>query len=127
MMHLDTHVLVWLFGGERARIPVAAQKLIEAQRLAVSPIVELELAYLFEVGKVTAPAPDVLGELTPALELVTSTAPFPAVVREAVGLQWTRDPFDLLIAAQAIADNAILLTADEAILANLPRAVWDRP
>jgi hypothetical protein len=81
-----------LFGGQRGRIPVAAQKSIEVERLAISPIVELELAYLFEVGKVTAPAPDVLGELAPALELVLSTAPFPAVVRAAVELRWTRDP-----------------------------------
>lgn len=126
VMHLDTHVLVWLFGGQRERIPVAAQKLIEVERLAISPIIELELAYLFEVGKVSAPAPDVLGGLVPALELVTSTAPFPAVVREAVRLRWTRDPFDRLIAAQAIADEAVLLTADETMLANLPHAVWDR-
>ncbi|MGH8884454.1 MAG: hypothetical protein ACRDYX_04640 [Egibacteraceae bacterium] len=76
VMHLDTHVLVWLFGRQRDRIPVGAQQRIEFEQLAISPIVELELAYLFEIGKVAAPPQDVLGELVPALELVVSAVPF---------------------------------------------------
>lgn len=43
----------------------------------------------------------------------------------AVGLTWTRDPFDRMIAAQAIATDAPLVTADRIILANLPLATWD--
>lgn len=124
MMHLDTHVLVWLFGGQRDRIPVSAAQRIEFEQLAISPVVELELAYLFEMGKVTAPPQDVLSELAPALELVISAVPFPSVVREAIGLRWTRDPFDRIIAAQAVAEGASLLTADTTILENLPLAVW---
>jgi len=43
----------------------------------------------------------------------------------AIGLTWTRDPFDRLIAAQAIVADAPLITADRTILANLPLATWD--
>lgn len=125
MIHLDTHVLVWVYGRHGSRIPTAVQRHMEAEQLAISPIVELELTYLFEVGRVTAPAQEMLDELVPALELVISTAPFPAVVREAIGLSWTRDPFDRLIVAQTIADDATLLTADESLRINFSRARWD--
>lgn len=125
MIHLDTHVLVWLFGGQRKRIPDRAQQRLEDERLAISPIVELELTYLFEVGKVSLPAYDVLSELRPALELSMSAAAFPALIEAAVPLRWTRDPFDRLIAATAIVDGATLLTADTTLLSNLPAARWD--
>ncbi|MPZ88978.1 MAG: PIN domain-containing protein [Nitriliruptorales bacterium] len=126
-MHLDTHVLVWLFGQQRRRIPASAQGLMEREPLAISPMVHLELAYLYEVSKVSVPADEVLGALIPVLELTVSRAPFPAVVARAAGMTWSRDPFDRLIAAQALTDGAALLTADKTLLANVPTAVWDAP
>jgi PIN domain nuclease of toxin-antitoxin system len=42
-----------------------------------------------------------------------------------VGLSWTHDPFDRLIAAHAIVADAPLVTADRTILENLPLATWD--
>ena len=42
----------------------------------------------------------------------------------ATGLTWTRDPFDRMIAAQAIVTDVPLITADRTILANLPLATW---
>ncbi len=127
MIHLDTHVLVWLSAGEHERIPPTARGRLETDRLAISPMVELELGYLYEVGRVTTPAVDVLARLVPALELTVSNAPFAAVVAEALGLSWTRDPFDRLITAQALVDRAELLTADETILAHCRSAVWQAP
>jgi len=47
-------------------------------------------------------------------------------VQAANGLSWTRDPFDRMIAAQAIVADAPLVTADRTILGNLPLATWDR-
>jgi PIN domain nuclease of toxin-antitoxin system len=125
VIHLDTHVLVWLFGRERTRIPEAAQRRMEAEELGISPMVELELSYLWEVGKVSLPAREVLDELVPELGLTMSSAPFQSLARAATGLRWTRDPFDRLIVAQALIDDAPLLTADGTILANFPLAVWD--
>lgn len=49
---------------------------------------------------------------------------FAEVARTAVDLTWTRDPFDRMIAAQAIVADAPLVTADRNILANLPQATW---
>jgi PIN domain nuclease of toxin-antitoxin system len=47
------------------------------------------------------------------------------VAHSAVGLTWTRDPFDRMIAAQAIIADAPLITADRTILKHLPLAVWE--
>lgn len=40
-------------------------------------------------------------------------------------LAWTRDPFDRLICAQALADAAPLLTADRTVHEHLDMTVWD--
>jgi PIN domain nuclease of toxin-antitoxin system len=87
----------------------------------------VELGYPFEVGRVTTPAVDVLDRLVPALEVTVSNAPFGAVVTEALGLSWTRDPFDRIITAQALVERAELLTADETILAHCHAPVWQAP
>lgn len=96
------------------------------QRAAIiSPVVELELAYLHEIGRTTQPPGVVLPELGAAVGLTVSGAPFGAVVGTAVGLAWARDPFDRLIAAQALVENETLLTKDERIRKHLDLAVWD--
>lgn len=124
MIHLDTHVLVWVLAGEHARLSVGVRRLLETERLGVSPMVELELTYLHEIGRLTQPGRLVLTELSPMLELVMSTAPFDRVVAAASGLTWTRDPFDRLIAGNAIVDQCDLLTADETLRRHLPSARW---
>jgi acetylornithine deacetylase/succinyl-diaminopimelate desuccinylase-like protein len=37
---------------------------------------------------------------------------------------WTRDPFDRLIVANAMADGATLITADRVILRHFDQAIW---
>lgn len=125
MLHLDTHVLLWLHQETTGRLPAAVINALDQEPLIVSPMVKLELGYLFEVGKVT-PRPDaLLDELRPRLEFRESTTSFGEIVVAALPLTWTRDPFDRLIAANALADGARLLTADRNLLAHLPDAVWD--
>jgi PIN domain nuclease of toxin-antitoxin system len=38
--------------------------------------------------------------------------------------QWTRDPFDRLITAQAASYNQVLLTKDETIRKHYANAIW---
>lgn len=87
-------------------------------------MVELELTYLHEVGRLAAPTREVLAALSPALELTVSTAPFDRIVAAASALTWTRDPVDRLIAANALADGCGLLTRDETMRRHLPGARW---
>lgn len=97
---------------------------IESEEAFASPVVELELTYLYEVGRVTEPAAAPLQALARAIGLGIADAPMAAVTRAAVDLAWTRDPFDRLIAAHAIVAGAPLLTADRTILEHLPLASW---
>jgi PIN domain nuclease of toxin-antitoxin system len=124
LLHLDTHVLVWLYAGEAHRLRRPVQERLEADAVAISPIVELELAYLHEVGRIRPTAEDVVREVAPALELQRSSAPFAQVVRAALPLTWTRDPFDRLIAAQALVDEATLVTADERLRDHVSDWLW---
>jgi PIN domain nuclease of toxin-antitoxin system len=86
--------------------------------------VELELTYLYEVGRVTEPAAAPLGALRRSIGLEVADASLAAVTQAAASFSWTRDPFDRLIAAQAVVADAALITADRTILANLPLASW---
>lgn len=124
MIHVDTHVLLWSQGDRWDLIPEPVRQRISDDDVLVSPMVELELAYLHEIGRVASSPAEVLRAASVGWDLRVSTSPFETVVHVALGLTWTRDPFDRLIAAQAITDDAILLTADEQILANLDRAAW---
>jgi PIN domain nuclease of toxin-antitoxin system len=117
-------VVGWLYEGADRRIPAVVRDLIESSQPFVSPIVELELTYLYEVGRVTEPAAAPLAALQKTIGLQISDVSTAKLVQAATGLDWTRDPFDRMIAAQAIVADAPLITADQTILANLPLATW---
>lgn len=122
---LDTHVVGWLYEGTDRRIPPRARKLIATEDSFISPLVELELTYLHEAGRVTEPATAPLSALRRTIGLQVADVNLAGVARAAMSLTWTRDPFDRLIAAQAITADVPLLTADRTILENLPLATWD--
>ena len=124
MTHLDTHVVVWLYAGQLERIPAAARQRLQQGLLLVSPMVILELTYLYEIGRTTVPGPAVVDDLKHRIGLQVADTPFQDIVLAAPTMSWTRDPFDRLIAAQATVEAAPLLTADERILDNVPGAVW---
>jgi PIN domain nuclease of toxin-antitoxin system len=123
VVHLDTHVVAWLYQGDLERLrPVLHH--MEGRRLVVAPMVVLELQYLYEINRLQIPAAEVVEFLANRHGLRTSVHPFADVVRVATGLTWTRDPFDRLIAAQALVEGAPLLTADRTLLANCAVARW---
>ena len=124
VIRLDTHAVVWLYTGEIERFTPEGQRLLESEQLTVSPIVQLELTYLHEIGRLKVGGADILGDLESRVRLYTVNQPLLAVVQAAASLDWTRDPFDRLIVGDAVAANCPLLTKDDAILANLALAVW---
>lgn len=91
----------------------------------VSPLVELELSYLHEIGRARDSAPMMLAALRQSIGLEVADVSLVELTDAAIGLTWTRDPFDRMIAAQAVVTDAPLITADRTILANLPLATWD--
>lgn len=80
---------------------------------------------MHEIGRARDTAPAMLAALRQSIGLEIDAASFAEVAHTATGLTWTRDPFDRLIAAQAIVADAPLVTADRTILDNLPLATWD--
>ena len=127
LIHLDTHAAVWVSAGETARLPAYVPALLRQTPPAISPMVLLELDYLYEIGKLKVPGEDILHDLAGKIGLALAPTPFEAVVREASGLKWTRDPFDRLITATARVAGARLLTRDATILSHESGAFWDQP
>jgi PIN domain nuclease of toxin-antitoxin system len=122
--YLDTHVVIWLFGGERHRLSSAATEQIRNEELLVSPAVVLELQLLHEIKRLRAVAVKVIERLSSEIGLAVCGLPFTSVLQHAVEQSWTRDPFDRLIVAQASANDAALVTKDGEIRGNYPRSIW---
>ncbi len=123
LIHLDTHVVVWMISGDRKRLSPVRER-IESNVLVISPIVRMELSFLYEIGRIRLPPDEIVATLVDRVGLRVSNASFDEVVMEASSLSWTRDPFDRLIVANAKIDRKPLLTADQTILQNFPPAVW---
>lgn len=125
MIHLDTHVVVWLYESAARRLSPRAIELIGRERALISPMVCLELAYLHEIDRLRVTSDAILSSLAATLGLAIDECPFALVVEHAAQQTWTRDPFDRLIVGQALARAATLVTADGTIRAHCPAAVWD--
>ena len=124
ILHLDTHVVVWLYAGDRTRFPARARATLDHARLVYSPVLGLELAFLREIGRITVEPERILSYLRDRIALVPDETPNLVVARKAEALPWTRDPFDRLITAAAAAGNCPLLTRNRSILANYAHAIW---
>lgn len=125
-LHLDTHVVVWLYAGEHDRFPPALRDRLGSDSLRYSPMVRLELTYLYEIDRIADVPERIIGELRAAVGLMEDTQPFARVVDLAERETFTRDPFDRIITAQAIAARSALATKDERILRAHPEAaLWN--
>jgi PIN domain nuclease of toxin-antitoxin system len=127
VIRLDTHVVVWLYTGEAERLSELARTALESEPAVVSPVVQLELTHLHEIGRLNVTGADIVGDLRGRIGLALSEQPLITLVHAAAGLTWTRDPFDRLIVADALAAGTPLLTKDEAILQHCDLAWWDAP
>ena len=125
MIHIDTHVVVWLYAGDLRRFPPTIRRRLEHEDLRISPMVALEVQYLHEVGRISENAGNVISDLSLKLGLAQAEGDFSSVAATAVGLSWTRDPFDRLIVAHAAVNGVTLLTKDRTIRRHYRHAVWD--
>ena len=122
-LHLDTHVAVWLFAEDKVRLkPV--WKHLSSHPLRVAPMVVLELQFLHEIGRLKVQADEIMARLTSRFGVGMASAPSEEVMPFALSLSWTRDLFDRLIVAQALAERALLLTKDRTLQKNYPGAGW---
>jgi len=125
LVYCDTHVIVGLHVKNLDFFPRPATRLLEHGHLLISPIVLLELEYLYEVGKIKTSAEKISKELEKNLGLKICDQNFLDVIHESLNQSWTWDPFDRLIVAQAALTKSSLITKDEFILKHYTYAVWE--
>jgi len=124
LVHLDTHLVVWLYSGYVNLIPPKIVAAIDDNSLLISPMVALEIQYLYETGRISVPADVILEDLDLRIGLRLDRLSFARVVRQSLKESWTRDPFDRLIVAQARIRQIPLLTKDRSIKKHYTNAQW---
>lgn len=124
VIYLDTHVVVWLYAGLASRLSRRGRELLNRSDLAISPMVVLELQYLYETGRTTEPGNTVIQDLSHRIGLRIGEESFQQIVALASQQIWTRDPFDRLIVGQAAPSQMTLVTKDRTIRAHYSGAFW---
>jgi PIN domain nuclease of toxin-antitoxin system len=124
LIYLDTHVVVWLFAGKIDTVTEEVKRLINKHEIFISPIVRLELQYLFEIQRITVEANEIILNLANLIGLQVCNKSFNMIVSSAFNFSWTRDPFDRIIVANAAVNRNLLVTKDQNILKNYEKAIW---
>lgn len=124
MIFLDTNIVIWAFRGETHLLSGKVIHAIENNDLYISPMVKLELQYLYEIKRVKMTPQIVLDFLYKAIGLVVHDLSFDKMITTSLDVRWTRDPFDRIITSHAQTLDSVLLTKDEVIRAHYKKAVW---
>src|SRR3990172_12046989 len=97
LAYLDTHVVVWLYDALTDRLSQAAAEAIENNDVFISRMVELELQFLHEIGRLRVKPAEIIRHLSTRIGLRLSDVELERIVRAAAGMDWTRDFFYPLI------------------------------
>ena len=113
---LDTHFLIWLVLGSQR---LAEFPWVERHRpWGVSPVSFLEIQFLAEIGRLSVRNPEFTRAVMEDPRFTVDDVPLVTVIRHALGLEWTRDPFDRLLVAHSLARRVPLCTVDRGIRAH---------
>jgi PIN domain nuclease of toxin-antitoxin system len=123
LIYIDTHIAVWLCAGVVGKLSDKAKDLLNGHEIRISPIVRLELQYLYEIKRVTLPANDIVADLSHSIGLKVCDKDFNAVLHRAIALTWIRDPFDRIIVAHALLNEDYLVTRDQTMLGNYTKSI----
>ena len=126
MIFLDTHAAVLLFESAK-KLPAVTRRLLENEPVVLSPMVRLELEWLHEIQRIRHEPAAIVEFLSRDFEVAIETEGWLRAAEIAQVLNWTRDPFDRLIAAHAMVWSAPLVTRDASIQQHYPLAFWDQP
>jgi PIN domain nuclease of toxin-antitoxin system len=115
---LDTHFLIWLVLGSKR---LAEFPWIDRYRpWGVSPVSFLEIQFLAEVGRLFVRNPEFMTAVMEDARFTVDDISLVTVVRHALRLDWTRDPFDRLLVAHSSARRVALCTLDRGIRSQHP-------
>ncbi len=124
IVYLDTHVVVWLYDALAERLSDPCRSAIENNMIAISWMVKLELQYLHEIGRIRVKPDTIINSLANSIGLRMSELPLEEIINSAIKINWTRDTFDRLIAAESLATGYGLISKDITIRKNLKLAIW---
>ena len=126
MIHyLDTQIMVWLSQRQLDKLSPRVITAIEESQLLISPMVLLELEYLYELKRIIQPPQSLFSQLDSQIGLQVCEHSFSAIVQTAILETWTRDLFDRVIVAHAKSNGyASLITSDGKIRENYPKTTW---
>ena len=124
MIYLDTHIVVWLYAGLVDKFSQSIKTILNENEILISPIVRLELAYLYEIERLNQPANVIVAEINDRIGPRVCEKHSNVIVRQDIKFSWTRDPFDRLIVANAALNENMLISKDQNILKNYPHSRW---
>jgi PIN domain nuclease of toxin-antitoxin system len=109
---LDTHFVIWAaLGAARLReFPWFERHL----PWNVSPVSLLEMQFLGEVGRLEV-EPEFFELVRRDSRFVIDEPPLDALIRAALPLSWTRDPFDRMLCAHSLIRRMPLCSLDRAV------------
>jgi PIN domain nuclease of toxin-antitoxin system len=123
----DTHAFIW-WDSDPSRLPARVLAACQDQEnsLVLSVVSVWEMQIKSQLGKLTLSLP--LATITERQVKTNGIQVLPATLDHVLELAnlplHHKDPFDRLLVAQAIAENAVLLTADPAIAAYSVKSLW---
>jgi PIN domain nuclease of toxin-antitoxin system len=124
LIYLDTHAVVWLYAGLVEKFSRPIRDLMNEHDLAVSPVVRLEIQFLYEIHRIGKDAGTIVTDLSSRIGLTIVEKSFNVTISRALEIPWMRDPFDRIIVASASLDNSILISKNQNILRYYPFARW---
>lgn len=110
---LDTHFLLWVV-LDSPRLDEFAW-LDRYRPWGISPVSFLEIQFLAEVGRAQVRYPGFVEAVGNDPRFQVDEVPLVTLVRQAIPLGWTRDPFDRLLVGHSLARRVPFCTADRRI------------
>jgi PIN domain nuclease of toxin-antitoxin system len=124
LIFLDTHVAIWLYSGRLDLFKPKVLQIINDNQVCISHVSRLEMKYLNEIGRINQHPDMIIDALIDEIGLVFSNNSIERIVSQAIHLDFTRDPFDRIIVADAYINNSSLISKDQNIIKNYKYAVW---
>jgi len=121
---LDTHIAIWLYEKRLDLLSEKAKQYIEKNDLFISPVVKLEIEYLFEIEKIKDNSDTIYSFLERNIDLKIEKSSFLEIIKISLDEKWTRDPFDRIIVAHAKLKDCTLISKDKKINKNYFRTIY---
>lgn len=121
---LDTHAFLWFVTGDK-RLSRRARRAIESEEPFLSAVSVWEMAIKVSLGRLVLPAPVdeyVTEKRAEGFSMLSIDWPHAAAVEKLPFLH--RDPFDRLLAAQALSERLPLVSSDPVFREYGVKIVW---